>query len=176
MSILRVWTKPKGVALRATPLVQESPWEFPGASAAWLAPVLFSGDELRLVMANGQPFVAIAPICSALGTSAQMQLKKLKKHPVFAKGVILRITPSGGGDQETWCIKLGLLAAWLMVIHPNRVKPEARAKLVEYQSYCADVLYKHVLGERERVLGSAYMAEWKAVRRKANRARYTGEE
>lgn len=51
--------------------------------------------------------------------------------------------PSEGGAQETLCMPLRKLPGWLMTIHPTRVKPEIREKIIQYQNECDDVLWKY---------------------------------
>ena len=45
--------------------------------------------------------------------------------------------------QEVFTIPLSKLNGWLFSINPNKVKPEVKAKLIEYKNECFDVLYKH---------------------------------
>lgn len=91
-------------------------------------------------------YAAIVPICDGLGIDSQNQVQRLRGHPVFAKGVTLSITPSAGGPQRTWCLRSDLVGAWLMIIHPNRVRPEVRDRLIALQTDCARAIDRHLRG------------------------------
>lgn len=41
------------------------------------------------------------------------------------------------------CLALRKLNGWLQTISPNKVKPEIRDKVVQYQEECDDVLYEY---------------------------------
>ena len=41
------------------------------------------------------------------------------------------------------CLALRKLAGWLHTISPNKVKPEIRDKVIQYQEECDDVLYEY---------------------------------
>ena len=41
------------------------------------------------------------------------------------------------------CLALRKLAGWLQTISPNKVKPEIRDKVIQYQEECDDVLYEY---------------------------------
>ena len=49
--------------------------------------------------------------------------------------------------QDTFCLKLSLLNGWLMTIDDRKVRPEIRDRLIQYQTECFDVLYKHFTGQ-----------------------------
>ncbi len=51
--------------------------------------------------------------------------------------------PTKGGTQNMICLALRKLAAWLNTISPNKVKPEIRDKVIQYQEECDDVLYEY---------------------------------
>ncbi|AOZ48885.1 hypothetical protein BKX93_01980 [Chromobacterium vaccinii] len=41
------------------------------------------------------------------------------------------------------CMPLRKLAGWLMTIHPNKVKPEIRDRIVAYQNECDEALWQY---------------------------------
>lgn len=41
------------------------------------------------------------------------------------------------------CLPLRKLAGWLQTISPNKVKPEIRDRVIQYQNECDDVLYDY---------------------------------
>ena len=66
----------------------------------------FAGTTTLVVMHEGQPFVAIRPICDALMLDWTAQLQRIKRHPVLSEGVVIITTPSEGGAQATTCLLL----------------------------------------------------------------------
>ena len=103
--------------------------------------VPFHGNNLCIVTHNGEPYVPMRPIVEGMGLAWQSQLEKLKKR--FSKGVTEIVIPSKGGDQSMICLALRKLAGWLHTISPNKVKPEIRNKVIQYQEECDDVLYEY---------------------------------
>lgn len=104
--------------------------------------VPFHGDSIVAVETPEGVYVPVRPICERLGVSRQGQSQRLTRpdRPWGSKHIML---PSGGGEQETLCIPVNRVAAWLMLINPAKVHPEHRDALIRYQSEAADVLDRH---------------------------------
>lgn len=105
-------------------------------------PVPFHGDTITAIETPEGAFVAVRPICERLSLNFSGQLQRLKADPDLW-GVCVIHTPSAGGAQETNCIPVSRMAAWLFKIDVKRVKPEARDALRLYQREAADVLDRH---------------------------------
>lgn len=103
--------------------------------------VHFHGTELYVVSHNGEPFTPMKPIVEGMGMVWAAQFVKLKQR--FAKGILEIEIPSLGGVQKMICLALRKLAAWLNTISPNKVKPEIRDRVIQYQDECDDVLYEY---------------------------------
>ena len=101
----------------------------------------FHGDTLYLIDINGEPFVPMKPIVEGMGMVWAAQFVKLKQR--FAKGISEIEMPSNGGRQMMICLAFRKFAAWLSTIQPNKVKPEIRDKVMQYQEECDDVLYEY---------------------------------
>ncbi|WP_172424287.1 phage antirepressor N-terminal domain-containing protein [Vandammella animalimorsus] len=108
-----------------------------------LTTVDFHGQALLVTLIDGQPAVALRPVCDAIGLDWQAQLQRIKRNPVLAEGVCITTTPSQGGPQQTTCLPLNMLNGWLFGISASRVKPELRERLIQYQRECFDVLARH---------------------------------
>ena len=127
--------------------------------------VAFHGDQVLTVKKDNKVFVAVKPISDALGLNWVGQYKKLTEH---AKTPIVDNynppTPDNGGAspdkvsrysaelvpmhfgnqvQNMLCIPLEKMNGWLFSIHPDRVKPEVRSKVVAYQEECFAVLHSY---------------------------------
>lgn len=103
--------------------------------------VPFYGSSLYVVNHNGEPYTPMKPIVDGMGLTWQSQLQKLKSR--FPKGITEIVIPSLGGAQKMICLALRKLAAWLNTISPNKVKPEIRDRVIQYQDECDDVLYEY---------------------------------
>jgi hypothetical protein len=107
-----------------------------------LVPVQFYGDTLLAVETPEGYFVSAKPICERLGLDWKTQHRKLTNGE-RDWGILHMTIPSAGGPQETLCLPVRMLAAWLFAVSPNRVKPENREGLLRYQAEAAQVLDDH---------------------------------
>ncbi len=109
---------------------------------AELTPVQFYGDTVFLVEHNGEPHTPVRPIVENMGLSWQPQHRKLVTNE-RRWGITIMVTPSLGGDQETVCIPLRKLPAFLFSIDSRKVKPELRSKIEMYQEECDKALWDY---------------------------------
>ncbi|MBS9014556.1 hypothetical protein KEQ49_03540 [Escherichia coli] len=103
--------------------------------------VPFHGDSLYVVNHNGEPYVPMKPIVEGMGLDWKSQFRRMNQR--FTKGMVIMTIPSVDHQQKTVCLALRKLAAWLQTINPNKVKPEIRDKVIQYQEECDDVLYEY---------------------------------
>ncbi|EFN7492444.1 phage antirepressor Ant [Escherichia coli] len=103
--------------------------------------VPFHGTNLFLVSINNEPYVPMKPVVEGMGMVWAAQFVKLKQR--FAKGISEIEIPSVGGKQLMTCLAFRKFAAWLSSIQPNKVRPEIRDKVIQYQEECDDVLYEY---------------------------------
>ncbi|MFL7903601.1 phage antirepressor N-terminal domain-containing protein [Azospirillum argentinense] len=117
-------------------------------NAADLTTVPFHGATLVAVRGDtdATTLVAMKPVSEGMRLSWQPQHRKLLGHPVLSGCIINLMMQMPGDDQaREWVfLPLNRLNFWLATIHPNKVPDEgARAKIIEYQTECADALYQH---------------------------------
>ena len=103
--------------------------------------VPFHGDNLLLVPFNGEPYVPMKPVVEGMGLVWSAQFVKIKSK--FAKGVSEIEIPSAGGTQLMTCLPLRKLPAWLYSVQPNKVAPEIKDKVIQYQEECDEVLWQY---------------------------------
>lgn len=100
-----------------------------------------------------ETLVAMKPVVEGMGLDWSGQHKKLLSHPVLAQGISVMTIPFAGGHQEMTALPLNRLNFWLATIQPDRVPDEAvRAKVIAYQTECADALFDHFFGHSADVL------------------------
>lgn len=105
--------------------------------------VPFYGNSLFVVEHNGEPYTPMKPIIDGMGMDWASQFTKLKQR---FKTSIVKITMQLPGDnqrRDIICLALRKLAGWLQTISPNKVRPEIRDKVIQYQEECDDVLYEY---------------------------------
>ena len=115
-----------------------------------LSPVTFYGDTIFCVTIENQPYPPAKPIVLNLGLDWQAQATKLRTNKE-RWGVAIIAIPSESGEQETTCIPVRKLPAFLASINPKKVKPELRERIELYQAECDDALWNYwVNGRAER--------------------------
>lgn len=113
------------------------------ATAVSTINVPFHGAELYVVNHNGEPHTPMKPIVEGMGMDWASQFTKMKQR---FKTSIVKITMQLPGDEqrrEIICLALRKLAGWMQTISPNKVRPEIRDKVIQYQEECDDVLYEY---------------------------------
>jgi hypothetical protein len=114
-----------------------------------LEQISFHGDLLWAGRDDGDVLVAVKPICLNLTLQWNGQLERIKRDAILSQGMRVIRIPSPGGDQETVCLTLPLVAGWLFGIDDRRIRDETiRAKVLDYKRECHDVLYRHFIGSR----------------------------
>ncbi|MHB1287385.1 MAG: phage antirepressor N-terminal domain-containing protein [Leptospirales bacterium] len=106
--------------------------------------VPFHGTTLFLIEQNNEPYTPMKPIVEGMGLGWSGQHEKLNLNK-DRWGIRVNRIQTPGDDQirETVMMPLRKLPGWLMTIHPTRVKPEIREKIIQYQNECDDVLWKY---------------------------------
>lgn len=87
------------------------------------------------------------PIVENMGLNWPSQSVKLNACKA-RWGVAIIAIPSTSGEQNTLCMPVRKLPAYLASINPNKVLPELREKIIRYQNECDDVLWNYWTKER----------------------------
>lgn len=104
--------------------------------------VPFYGNALYVVDRNGEPYTPMKPIVEGMGMAWQSQLAKLRQR--FSTTIMeIVIVAADGKSRSMICLPLRKLAGWLQTISPNKVKPEIRERVIQYQEECDDALYEY---------------------------------
>lgn len=134
--------------------------------------VPFHDDHLPTVKQDNTVYVSLRPITEALGIDWKSQTCRLRRGQgsgdittPCAKGVgdsslserqLSAISSlvnrfgitnmpiqTQGGLQNSLCIPLNKLNGWLFTINPNKIRPDLKAKLIQYQDECFEILYQY---------------------------------
>jgi transposase len=112
-----------------------------------LITIPFHNQTVFAIEHDGQPYVAMRPIVENLGLDWKTQYRKIAEK--FSKGMVILTIPSAGGLQETICLPLTKLTAFLYSINPSKVKPVLRETVIIYQDECDQVLFNHFIGHHQ---------------------------
>lgn len=93
---------------------------------------------------QGNGWVAVKPICDAIGLNNKGQQEKLSLDPKFSC-VDIHMTGADGKTYEMFCVPVSQLNGWLYTINVNKVSPKAQRKLLVYQQECQDVLFRYFM-------------------------------
>ena len=115
--------------------------------------VKVNGITIECPIEEGQNYVAVKPICEALGIDHSAQIRDLKEDVILGSTVVVMTTVAGDGKQrEMVCIPLKFVFGWLFSINENKVKPEAKEHVLKYKLECYTVLFNHFFGNVKRQL------------------------
>lgn len=111
-----------------------------------LVPFNFHGDEILCIQDEHGIWVAITPVCAALGIDSKSQRAKLQTKTWVSGALITSQLPGSTQSREVYCIDLDSLPMWLATIEPSRVRKDLRPKLEDFQRECARALRDRFLG------------------------------
>lgn len=130
--------------------------------------VPFHGANLLLVNHNNEPYVPMKPIVEGMGLDWKSQHAKITQK-FNSTMVEITIVAGDNKNRDMACLPLRKLPAWLYSIQPNKVKPEARARVVEFQEESDEVLWQYwTKGEAKkttvRAVVKSYLPEYRKAR------------
>lgn len=114
-----------------------------------LVTVDFHGQSLVAVLIDGQPYVAMQPICENIGLQWGSQYNRIQRNPVLQSTIFMtNMVAEDGKQREMVCLPLDMLNGWLFGVDVNRVREEIRPKLMQYQKECFGVLFRHFMPQQ----------------------------
>ncbi len=107
--------------------------------------VAFYGDEILAVrIEDGTVFIPVRPICDLLGVDWSAQRRRINRDPVLSEemqSVVVTATDSYRTiNRDVLSLPLDYVSGFLFGIDANRVKPEIKERLIQYQRECYKVL------------------------------------
>jgi hypothetical protein len=119
-----------------------------------LIAVPFHGKSLSAVLVDNIPYVAMKTICENIGIDWDSQRHRIQRHPVLkSTTVMITAVAQDGKLREMLMMPIKYLNGWLFGIDSNRVKPEIKNRVIEYQEECFDVLANHFMPKVEAQYG-----------------------
>lgn len=96
---------------------------------------------------NGQLYVPVKPICTALGVDFKTQYRKIEEDKCFSSTMVIMPTVGADGkNREMVCLPVKHICGWLYSINPGKVAPEVEDKIIAYREEVNDILTFHFLG------------------------------
>ena len=115
---------------------------------------IINGVEIYAeVTENGQIFVPIKPICTAIGIDSEGQRQRIMRHHILSSTAFtLKAVAEDGKEREMLCLPLEYIYGWLFTIDANQVAESRREAVGKYQHECYDVLYRHFTCSMQRTI------------------------
>lgn len=102
------------------------------------------------ILPNGKIYVAIKPICDAIGIDSKRALLTIKQDTILGAMVSEQILlDSINRKFPMQCIPLEFVHGWLFTINENKVNDNAKPKLIAFKKDCYQVLFNHFYGKYE---------------------------
>lgn len=128
-------------------------------------------DVVTVARDDGKIFVAIRPICDAIGLEWSAQFRRIQRDEVLSSVVAMMATTAADNKTyETLCLPLDMLNGWLFGVDAKRVKPELKKAVIGYQRECYEVLDAHFRGKalaQCEIYWFARRPRWEFIRRLA---------
>lgn len=117
----------------------------------------FNGKNVYFLSVDGTWWIAIKPICEALGVHYEHQRTSLKNDPILGQlPCVHRVVAADGRLRKMVCLPEFFIYGWIFQLRSE--SPE----LKEYQWKCYEILHNHFHGaltERNSLLRSKTKAE-----------------
>ena len=116
--------------------------------------VKVNGQDILCPSENGENFVAIKPICNALGIDPQKQFERIKNDRKLKDVYTVSVYAPDptGRNQQMFCIPLKYIFGWLFSIDESKVNEENRDNFIRYKDECYEVLYNHFFASVKKQL------------------------
>jgi hypothetical protein len=115
--------------------------------------VVVNGVQIECPYENEQHFVAIKPICQALGIDHQKQFERIKNDGILSQLYTDTVYNSGadGKKYQMICLPMKYIFGWIFSIDDTKVNDKAKPAFIKYKIECYNALYtKFVSPEVER--------------------------
>lgn len=133
--------------------------------------IQFHGHAVVTIHEPDGIFVALKPICDAIGLSWQGQLERTKRDLVLSSSIrVTRMVADDEKVREMICLPINKLNGWLFGVDARRVKAELQQDVLDYQRDCYDVLDAHFRGKalaQCEIYWFARRPRWEFIRRLA---------
>jgi len=104
--------------------------------------IIVNGKEILILTEANEKFVAIKPICEAIGVNYETQKDKILSDEILGSVTPLRgATGSDGKEYKMRVIPFRFVFGWLFTINPKNVKSEIKDQMIKYKMECYNALF-----------------------------------
>lgn len=104
--------------------------------------IIVNQKEIFILTEANEKFVAIKPICEAIGVKYETQLEKLLNDEILGATIPLRgMVGADDKSRQMRVIPLRFVFGWLFTINPKNVKPEIKSQIIQYKMECYHALF-----------------------------------
>lgn len=104
--------------------------------------ITVNNREIMIATQGNERFVAIKPICEAIGVDYDYQLEKIKNDEILSQLTkMYRVVAADGKVREMRVLPLRFVFGWLFTINPNNVRPEVKQDVINYKMECYNALF-----------------------------------
>ncbi|MBE7688464.1 hypothetical protein G1K66_08585 [Tenacibaculum finnmarkense] len=98
--------------------------------------------QIPIVTLSNEKYVAIKPICEAIGVDYDNQIDKINNDEILKQLTPLKgVVAADGKTRKMRVISLRYVFGWLFTINPNKVKPEIKQDVINFKKECYDALF-----------------------------------
>jgi hypothetical protein len=106
--------------------------------------IIVNEKQIPILTEGTEKYVAIKPICEAIGVDFQTQLDKIKEDEIIGQLYTLRgMTGADGKTYKMGSIPLKFVFGWIFTINPKNVKEEVKPNVLKYKLECYEALFDH---------------------------------
>ena len=99
--------------------------------------IQFNEDYLNVIAKDGEFYIAMKPVCEALGLDWDNHRRIIEHDPVLnSTTVMIRVVAGDGKNREMVCLPLDYFHGWLFKIDLTRYEGPRLDKLIDYQRRC----------------------------------------
>lgn len=120
-------------------VASQGKYEIPEEVAIDQRTITFLDDELTVALGeSGNIYCSLPGMCRALGLIQAGQTRRIIDTKLLRSGLVyIRLKTPKRGTQKTTCFRIDLIASWLIGAETENMRPEAAAKIDEYQTKLA---------------------------------------
>jgi hypothetical protein len=109
--------------------------------------VPFAHGSIPTIEENGEINIIMPTVAASIGLDWEPQRKRIERHPVLAGTTSIMEVVTSTGIKPTTVMTLEGFHAFLLTLHPDRVKDEAvRERIIAYQRTAFRVVFEHFHG------------------------------
>lgn len=96
--------------------------------------ITVEGSDFTVALApDGQLYVNLPAVCSALGVNARAQIRRIQRTPELQAGLRQLVIETRGGRQRINCLQVALVSAWLESLQAETVPGGYQQRLAVFQ-------------------------------------------